>query len=100
MHSTVILLLLTASSLFTHGMETFGMGYNGHCKCIHYERRLIPAKNLRSIEILPRGPHCVTTEVIATLVSGDRICLDHRIQWVRKVVRFIREKQKQKGNLM
>ncbi|XP_036407697.1 C-X-C motif chemokine 19 [Megalops cyprinoides] len=75
------------------------MGYTGHCKCLNHEHRLIPARTLRSIEIFPRGPHCKTTEVIATLISGQRICLDQRATWVKKVVSFIKEKRRHKGIL-
>ncbi|KAJ8268861.1 hypothetical protein COCON_G00114680 [Conger conger] len=93
-----ILLLLSISSLLVHGMETIGMGYTAFCKCVNHERRLIPLNNIKSIEIRPSGPTCKNTEVIAGLAGGERICLDHRAAWVKKIIRFIREKQKQKRN--
>ncbi|KAJ8390309.1 hypothetical protein AAFF_G00108780 [Aldrovandia affinis] len=100
MRSPLLFLLIAVSFLSTDGMQTIGTGYSGYCKCLNHEHRLIPANSLRSIEILPRGPSCKTTEVIATMISGQRICLDRHAQWVKKVVRFIKEKQRQKGNLV
>ncbi|KAJ8382216.1 hypothetical protein SKAU_G00029940 [Synaphobranchus kaupii] len=97
---TSVLLLLSISFLCAHGMETIGLGYTAYCKCLNHEKRPVPLSNLRSIEILPRGPHCKSAEVIASLVSGERICLDHRASWVKKIIRFIKEKKKQKRNLV
>ncbi|KAG5845573.1 hypothetical protein ANANG_G00140720 [Anguilla anguilla] len=97
---TSIFLVLSISLLVAHGMETIGLGYTAYCKCLNHERRLIPLSNMRSIEILPSGPHCKSTEVIASLVSGERICLDHRASWVKKVIHFIKKKQNQKRNLV
>ncbi|KAJ8262628.1 hypothetical protein GJAV_G00168530 [Gymnothorax javanicus] len=99
MHSSIFI-LLSMSVLLAHGMETIGMGYTAYCKCLNHERRLIPLSHMKSIEIFPRGPHCKSTEVIANLLSGERICLDHKTSWVKKIIRFTQEKRKQKRNLV
>uniref|UniRef100_A0A8K9WN53 Chemokine interleukin-8-like domain-containing protein n=1 Tax=Oncorhynchus mykiss TaxID=8022 RepID=A0A8K9WN53_ONCMY len=69
---------------------TFIGDYNRQCLCNQLESR-------QSVEILPRGPHCKTREVIAGLVSGEKICLNSHSGWVKKLARFVVERQSQKG---
>nr|XP_055050067.1 C-X-C motif chemokine 19 [Misgurnus anguillicaudatus] len=86
--------LIGASILFSKAVQPFGAGYNSHCMCVKLESRVIPKDNLRSVEILPRGPHCKTTEVIAGLSGGEKICLNPSTPWVKKLIRFIEEQNK------
>ncbi|XP_062849668.1 C-X-C motif chemokine 19 [Trichomycterus rosablanca] len=88
------LALIAASLLLTSGMQPLGKGYNSHCLCVKLESRMIPPHSLRSVEILPKGPHCKNTEVIAGLVSGEKICLNHQTPWVKKLIKFIEKKEK------
>ncbi|KAK3546036.1 hypothetical protein QTP70_019952 [Hemibagrus guttatus] len=92
-----LLLTLMAASLFlTSAIQPLGKGYNSHCMCSKLESRVIPQHNLRSVEIFPRGSHCKNTEVIAGLVSGERICLNPQTMWVKKLILFIEKKQGRK----
>uniref|UniRef100_A0A671S4N6 C-X-C motif chemokine n=1 Tax=Sinocyclocheilus anshuiensis TaxID=1608454 RepID=A0A671S4N6_9TELE len=75
-------------------VQPLGAGYNSRCVCLKLESRIIPQENLRRVEILPRGPHCKTTEVIAGLSSGERICLNPRTPWVKKLILFIERKER------
>uniref|UniRef100_A0AAY4BMG8 Chemokine interleukin-8-like domain-containing protein n=1 Tax=Denticeps clupeoides TaxID=299321 RepID=A0AAY4BMG8_9TELE len=74
-------------------MDPLGRGYNRRCLCFDLESRVIPPDKLRSVEILPSGPHCRNAEVVAQLAGGEKICLNHRAPWVRRLVRFILEKE-------
>uniref|UniRef100_A0A3Q3DE79 Chemokine (C-X-C motif) ligand 19 n=1 Tax=Hippocampus comes TaxID=109280 RepID=A0A3Q3DE79_HIPCM len=67
--------------------------YNTRCGCLRMETRIIPPDSLRSIKLVPEGPHCTQTEIIATLVSGERVCLHPQSWWVKKLVHFVLEKQ-------
>ncbi|NP_001107123.1 C-X-C motif chemokine 19 precursor [Danio rerio] len=84
-------------TLVAGAVQPLGAGYNSRCVCLKLESRVIPQDNLRRVVILPRGPHCKTTEVIAGLTSGERICLNPRTHWVKKLIMFI-EKKKQENN--
>ncbi|XP_056610883.1 interleukin-8-like [Triplophysa dalaica] len=90
----LMLMLIGASMLFSKALQPFGPGYNRHCMCVKLESRVIPPDNLQSVEILPRGHHCKTTEVIAGLSSGEKICLNPRTPWVRKLINFIEKKER------
>uniref|UniRef100_A0A8B9F3H0 Chemokine interleukin-8-like domain-containing protein n=1 Tax=Amazona collaria TaxID=241587 RepID=A0A8B9F3H0_9PSIT len=46
------------------------------CHCIWTVIGLILPKLLANVEIIPKGPHCDTVKVIATLENGKQICLD------------------------
>ncbi|XP_015230953.1 C-X-C motif chemokine 19 [Cyprinodon tularosa] len=83
----------------TDGMPPISRDLNTHCRCMQVESRIIPPENLKSIKLIPAGPSCAETEVIAGLVSGE-VCLNPRAAWVKKLVQFVLErKTKKKGVL-
>ncbi|XP_053353554.1 interleukin-8-like [Clarias gariepinus] len=89
-----LLLALISSSLFlTRALQPLGKGYNSHCMCLKLESRVIPQQSLRSVEIFPRGSHCKNTEVIAGLMSGERICLNPHTKWVKSLILYIEKKE-------
>ncbi|PWA28914.1 hypothetical protein CCH79_00012857 [Gambusia affinis] len=77
-------------------MPPISRDLNTHCRCLQVESRIIPAENLKSIKLVPEGPNCAETEVIAGLVSGEKVCLNPRSAWVKKLVQFVLERQTQK----
>ncbi|XP_063043198.1 C-X-C motif chemokine 19 [Engraulis encrasicolus] len=93
MKQLLLLLLAVSSIVAIRGMQPLGKGFNSHCLCLEFESRIIPQDRLRSVEILPRGTHCKTTEVIARLVTGQKICLNPSVAWVRKLVRYMMDKE-------
>ncbi|XP_060729497.1 platelet factor 4-like [Tachysurus vachellii] len=90
----LLLTLLAVGIFLTSAIQPLGKGYNSHCMCLKLESRVIPQHNLRSVEIFPRGSHCKNTEVIAGLVSGEKICLNPQTMWVKKLIRFIEKKER------
>ncbi|GLD53864.1 interleukin-8-like protein [Lates japonicus] len=52
-----------------------------------------PPDSLKSIKLIPEGPHCPDTEVIAGLASGEKVCLNPRSSWVKKLIQYVLEKQ-------
>ncbi|XP_066538101.1 C-X-C motif chemokine 19 [Hoplias malabaricus] len=89
----LLLVLMTSSLLLTNAMQPLGRGYNRQCMCLQLESRFIPRHKLLNVEIFPKGSHCKTTEVITTLVSGQRICLNPRAAWVKKVIQLFEKKE-------
>uniref|UniRef100_A0AAV2KT05 C-X-C motif chemokine n=1 Tax=Knipowitschia caucasica TaxID=637954 RepID=A0AAV2KT05_KNICA len=81
--------------VLANGMPPIHREYNSHCRCLQLETRVIPPESLRSIKILPEGPHCPQVEVIAGLSTGEKVCLDPQSSWVKKLVKFVMEKQMQ-----
>ncbi|XP_023252503.1 permeability factor 2-like [Seriola lalandi dorsalis] len=88
-----VVVVFLALSVVINGMPPISRDYNTHCRCLQVESRIIPPDNLRSIKILPEGPHCPDTEVIAGLASGEKVCLNPRSSWVKKLIHFVLEKQ-------
>ncbi|XP_051757495.1 C-X-C motif chemokine 19 [Ctenopharyngodon idella] len=94
MNVFLMLTVIGASIVLFGAVQPHSAGYNTRCMCLKLESRIIPPDNLRRVEILPRGPHCKTTEVIAGLSSGERICLNPRTPWVKKLILFIEKKER------
>ncbi|XP_039514355.1 C-X-C motif chemokine 19 [Pimephales promelas] len=94
MNAVLMLTVIAASILLSAAVQPLGAGYNSRCVCLKLESRIIPPDNLRRVEILPRGPHCKTTEVIAGLSSGEKICLNPRTPWVKRLIHFIEKKER------
>ncbi|XP_034424870.1 interleukin-8-like [Hippoglossus hippoglossus] len=88
-------ILFTVVTLFalSDGMPPLSRDYNSHCRCVEVESRIIPPDNLRSIKLVPEGPHCPDTEVIAGLMSGEKVCLNPRSSWVKKLIQYVLQKQ-------
>ncbi|KAM4564206.1 C-X-C motif chemokine 19 [Fundulus diaphanus] len=91
-----VLFVLGTLVALTDGMPPISRDLNTHCRCLQVESRIIPPENLKSIKLLPEGPNCAQTEVIASLVSGERVCLNPGSAWVKKLVQFVLERQTQK----
>ncbi|XP_059380835.1 interleukin-8-like [Carassius carassius] len=94
MNAFLMLTVIGASIVLSNAVQPLGAGYNSRCVCLTLESRIIPQGHLRRVEILPRGPHCKTTEVIADLSSGERICLNPKTPWVKKLILFIERKER------
>ncbi|KAM8881567.1 C-X-C motif chemokine 19 [Synchiropus picturatus] len=91
----VVVFMLSSLLVMINGMPPISRDYNTHCRCLKVETRIIPPDSLRSIKLVPEGPHCPDTEVIAGLSSGEKVCLDPKSSWVKKLVQFVLEKQLQ-----
>ncbi|XP_027893977.1 C-X-C motif chemokine 19 [Xiphophorus couchianus] len=91
-----IVIVLAALLVLADGMPPISRDLNPHCRCLQVESRIIPAENLKSIKLVPEGPNCAETEVIAGLVSGEKVCLNPQSAWVKKLVQFVLERQTQK----
>ncbi|XP_053920992.1 C-X-C motif chemokine 5-like [Cuculus canorus] len=59
------------------------------CHCIHTVTGVMLPKYLASVEIIPKGPHCNTVEIVATLKNSQQICLDPQAKWVKMVINRI-----------
>ncbi|XP_076018692.1 interleukin-8-like [Genypterus blacodes] len=88
-----ILLLFGTLVVVINGMPPISRDYNTHCRCLQVESRIIPPDSLRSVKIVPEGPHCPDKEIIAGLASGEKVCLNPRSSWVKNLIQFILEMQ-------
>ncbi|XP_067861775.1 interleukin-8-like [Heptranchias perlo] len=61
-------------------------GNQGRCKCIRPTTRLINPKYMRSLKYIPKGSHCVTTEIIVTMKNGKKLCVDPKAKWVKIII--------------
>ncbi|KAM9424495.1 C-X-C motif chemokine 19 [Pholidichthys leucotaenia] len=89
----IYILLFASLFVLINGMPPISRDYNTHCRCREVESRIIPPNSLRSIKLLPQGPHCPNTEVIASLASDVKVCLNPQSSWVKKLIQFLLEKQ-------
>ncbi|KAK6494051.1 interleukin-8-like [Huso huso] len=65
------------------------VGMELRCQCINRESRFMKPKQIKNIELIPKGSHCAQVEVIASIKSGHHICLDPSAAWVKIVIQNI-----------
>ncbi|KAJ8372651.1 hypothetical protein AAFF_G00280670, partial [Aldrovandia affinis] len=82
--------LLFLAALSAEGMSVSGIGVDLRCRCIETESRRM-MKLIQSMEMFPPSAHCKDTEIIATLRTGQQICLNPTAPWVNKVIQRILE---------
>ncbi|XP_007463279.1 PREDICTED: uncharacterized protein LOC103071404 [Lipotes vexillifer] len=55
------------------------------CQCLQTLQG-IHLKNIQSVKVTPPGPHCGQTEVVATLKTGQEVCLNPEAPMVKKII--------------
>uniref|UniRef100_A0A8B9SAR6 C-X-C motif chemokine n=1 Tax=Apteryx owenii TaxID=8824 RepID=A0A8B9SAR6_APTOW len=70
------------------------------CHCIQTAKGLMSPKHLANVEIIPKGPHCHTVEIIATLKNSQQICLDPQANYLvaQTILKTAPSPQKNKKN--
>uniref|UniRef100_UPI00398E3429 interleukin-8-like n=1 Tax=Pristiophorus japonicus TaxID=55135 RepID=UPI00398E3429 len=89
MNSKVVLTILALSLLYMASTQAASIGRTGmnlRCQCVKTSSKFIHPKFMANIEIIPSGPHCGNVEIIATLKSSIRVCLDPNASWVKKII--------------
>ncbi|KAM5284348.1 platelet factor 4-like [Hipposideros larvatus] len=62
------------------------------CMCVLSTSRVQP-KHIMSLEVIGAGPHCPTSQLIATLKNGRKICLDPQATKYKKIIRKLVERK-------
>ncbi|KAF3687624.1 Interleukin-8 [Channa argus] len=88
------IVVLLASLAISEGMSLSSLGVELHCRCIMTESKHIGSR-IAKAELIPPNPHCDKTEIIATLKTGEQVCLDPEALWVKKVIQRIMSSKKQ-----
>ncbi|XP_075193447.1 interleukin-8-like [Anomaloglossus baeobatrachus] len=88
----VTLAIFLLYTTVTEGMSLARSVSELRCQCINVARPEKPIKDMKSLELIPSGPHCKNTEVIITLKSGSKVCVDPSTPWVEKIIKTILER--------
>ncbi|XP_008141903.2 platelet factor 4-like [Eptesicus fuscus] len=56
------------------------------CLCVKTSTRVHP-KHITSLEVIRAGLHCPSTQMIATLKNGKKICLDPHAPMYKKIIK-------------
>ncbi|XP_056424586.1 interleukin-8-like [Hyla sarda] len=86
---SIVLLYIT----ITEGMSLAKSASVLRCQCINLAKPEKPIKGMKSLEIIPSGPHCKNTEVIITLQSGSSVCMDPTTSWLQRIIKNQLERQ-------
>ncbi|XP_016063001.1 PREDICTED: C-X-C motif chemokine 9 [Miniopterus natalensis] len=93
-------LLLGIIFMTLMGVQGSPVMKKGRCFCINTNQGLIHLKSLKDLRQFSPSPSCEKTEIIATLRSGDQICLNPDSTKVKKLVqeweKQVSQKKKQK----
>ncbi|KAM7419169.1 hypothetical protein PAMA_016339 [Pampus argenteus] len=88
--TVVVFLCLLATG---EGMSLRSLGVELHCRCIMTESRRI-GNHIEKVELIPANSHCEETEIIATLKTGEEVCLNPKAPWVDRVIKKILSNRK------
>ncbi|XDA77641.1 hypothetical protein R6Z07F_007772 [Ovis aries] len=80
--AAMLLLLLVAAGRRAAGAPVVN---ELRCQCLQTVQG-IHLKNMQSVKVTPPGPHCGQTEVIATLKTGQEVCLNPAAPMVKKII--------------
>ncbi|XP_030048361.1 C-X-C motif chemokine 11-1-like [Microcaecilia unicolor] len=62
------------------------VGHSQRCLCDGKLYNLIPSRNIRKVEMFPQTPRCYNVEIVITMKTGKRWCLNPKAQRVRAVL--------------
>nr|XP_009682129.1 PREDICTED: growth-regulated alpha protein-like [Struthio camelus australis] len=87
MDSKIVISLLSLAFMgFFPGMM---LAAELRCHCIQTAKGLMSPKHVAKVEIIPKGPHCHTLEIIATLKNSQQVCLDPQAKWMKMIINKI-----------
>ncbi|XP_059825094.1 permeability factor 2-like [Hypanus sabinus] len=89
----IIVTTLVLSGLLTDARAIGNVDLDLRCKCIRTTSVFISPKHMKNLKVITHGPHCHTTEVIATLRNGMKRCLNPETQWVQKMLRKLKDNE-------
>ncbi|KAM9142336.1 C-X-C motif chemokine 13-like [Pangshura tecta] len=94
-HTAVLLvsLLVICHSVYAAILETNG-SYKS-CRCTKQTSDFISPRRYESIEIIPFGGACRTTEIILKLKTGQKLCVNPKASWMQKLLTKIRNQKEQ-----
>ncbi|XP_071470908.1 platelet factor 4-like isoform X1 [Marmota flaviventris] len=79
------LLLLSAVVTVASGGESRKDG-DFHCVCVKTMSK-VNAEYIFKLEVIKAGPHCATAQMIATLKSGRKICLERQVSLFKRLMK-------------
>eukprot|EP00062_Callorhinchus_milii_P007213 gi/632948583/ref/XP_007889674.1/ PREDICTED: interleukin-8-like [Callorhinchus milii] len=82
--NTVTVLVMLLCVIATQGIPI--VGTSAHCLCIQTTSRFIKLQNIQSLEYIPRRSGCESTEIIVTLKSNRKVCVNPDAKWVKVVI--------------
>ncbi|KAM4811786.1 platelet factor 4 [Urocitellus parryii] len=80
--------LLLLGLLLLSAVVTVARGEDGdsHCVCVKTTSK-VNAENIFKLEVIKAGPHCATAQMIATLKSGRKICLERQVTLFKRLMK-------------
>ncbi|XP_059844481.1 interleukin-8-like [Hypanus sabinus] len=91
--TTFLLVAVAVVYLAAHGLCATSQKIT-RCRCVKTTSHLIHPKKFQHIEIFPQGPHCRKVEIVITLKTGAKVCVNPETEWVKKVINILTERKK------
>ncbi|XP_036906866.1 C-X-C motif chemokine 10 [Sturnira hondurensis] len=87
------LILLTLS-----GAQGIPLSRTTRCTCISISTRSVNPGSLAKLEVIPASQSCPRVEIIATMKSGEKRCLNLESKIVKNVLKALSNKQRLKSS--
>ncbi|XP_007066558.2 C-X-C motif chemokine 13 [Chelonia mydas] len=89
----LVSLLVICHSVYAAILETNG-SYKS-CRCTKQTSDFIAPRRYESIEIIPFGGACRTTEIILKLKTGQKLCVHPKAPWMQKFLTKLHNQKEQ-----
>ncbi|XP_062898279.1 alveolar macrophage chemotactic factor [Mobula hypostoma] len=91
--TTFLLVAVAVVCLAAHGLCAAGQKIS-RCRCVRTTSHPIDPRKFQHIEIFPQGPYCRKVEIVITLKTGTKVCVNPETVWVKRVIRILIERNK------
>ncbi|CAM4539662.1 unnamed protein product [Leuciscus chuanchicus] len=95
--AAVIVFLVCLLAPEVHGQNKI---HKGRCFCAGKGVDVVLRKNIEKFEIMPPGPSCGKQEIIVTLKSAERKCLNPESKFTQNLIRRVLEKMAQQSETL
>ncbi|XP_058049518.1 platelet basic protein-like [Ahaetulla prasina] len=88
-----LVLILTLALIANPIDQIYGMAMEGHvahlgrCKCLRHISGFFGPRQVKRIQVIPRGIHCRRTEIIFTLINEWKYCVHPDTPWVMSLLK-------------
>ncbi|XP_029440974.1 C-X-C motif chemokine 11-1-like [Rhinatrema bivittatum] len=82
--AATLLLAISLCATLTEGFSI--VGHSQRCLCVGKLYNFIPSRNIQKFEMFPRSPRCDYVEIVITLKTGKKWCLNPQAQRIRAVL--------------
>ncbi|XP_074131453.1 C-X-C motif chemokine 13-like [Sminthopsis crassicaudata] len=96
--ASMVLVLMIAISIFSVQGILETNDANHKCRCLKMSEG-VPVSVIKTLSISPPSSGCRNSEIIVTLKSGKKICMDPKSKWLNLILKHLKRNKSTAPNL-